>query len=323
MDHLANEAEIEGLRPGRVIILSSSFQGTPRAMQQNYQDAMAIVRKYGKPDLFITFTCNPTWREIKEQLFPGQTPSDRPDLITRVFKLKVNELIEDIFKKRILGRTIVNVFVIEFQKRGLPHCHMLIILTNEYKPKDENHIDRIVCSEIPDHVQFPQLYECVRRHMIHGPCGTLNPHSPCMEDGKCSKEFPKEFQNVTMANKDGYPRYRRRDNGITMTISKYEVDNRWIVPYNPYLLMKYNAHINVEICATVKSIKYLFKYIYKRCDCCNIKLKRPIQEGAAAAQETLEWNEIKTHLDARYVSAPEAAWRLFEFPLHNKSHAII
>ncbi|CAF3519677.1 unnamed protein product [Rotaria sp. Silwood1] len=87
--------------------------------------------------------------------------------------------------------------------------------------------------------------------------------------------------------------------------------------------MKYNAHINVEICATVKSIKYLFKYIYKGHDCANIKLQRPVQEGAAVAQATLEWDEIKAHLDARYVSAPEAAWRLFEFPLHDKSHTII
>ncbi|CAF1361102.1 unnamed protein product [Rotaria sordida] len=57
-------------------------------------------------------------------------------------------------------------------------------------------------------------------------------------------------------------------------------------------------------------------------DCANIKLERPVQEGATT-QETLEWDEIKAHLDARYVSAPEAAWRLFEFPLHDKSHAII
>ncbi|CAF4768133.1 unnamed protein product, partial [Rotaria sp. Silwood2] len=74
MEHLANEAVIEGLKPGRVIILPLSFQGGPRAMQQNYQDTMAIVRKYGKPDLFITFTCNPTWREIEEHLIPGQAP---------------------------------------------------------------------------------------------------------------------------------------------------------------------------------------------------------------------------------------------------------
>ena len=100
-------------------------------MQQNYQDAMAIVRKYGEPDLFITFTCNPRWKEIEEQLFPGQTPSDRPDLIARVFKFKLNELIDDIIKKHIFGRTVAHIFVIEFQKRGLSHSHMLIIMANK------------------------------------------------------------------------------------------------------------------------------------------------------------------------------------------------
>ncbi|CAF4686360.1 unnamed protein product [Rotaria sp. Silwood2] len=58
-------------------------------------------------------------------------------------------------------------------------------------------------------------------------------------------------------------------------------------------------------------------------DCANIKLQRPVQEGAAATQGTLQWDEIIAHLDARYVSAPEAAWKRFEFPLHDKSHAII
>jgi len=86
--------------------------------------------------------------------------------------------------------------------------------------------------------------------------------------------------------------------------------------------MKYNAHINVEICATVKSIKSLFKYIYKGHDCANIKLERPVREGATA-QGTLELDEIKADLDARYMSAPEAVWKLSEFPLHDKSHAII
>ena len=81
MDHIANEATAQGLKPGRMIILPSSFPGSPRAMQQNYQDPMSIVRKYGKPDLFITFTCNPKWKEIEEQLFSPQTASDRADLI--------------------------------------------------------------------------------------------------------------------------------------------------------------------------------------------------------------------------------------------------
>lgn len=88
-DYLAGE--IDGV-PGKRIVLPSSFPGSPRAMIQDFQDAMAIVAKYGKPDLFQTITCNPGWREIKENLEPGQTASDRPDLIARVFKLKISQL---------------------------------------------------------------------------------------------------------------------------------------------------------------------------------------------------------------------------------------
>ena len=61
MDFLQTEARQQGLMPGQPLILPSSFQGSPRNMLQNYQDAMAIVRKYGKPDFFITITCNPKW----------------------------------------------------------------------------------------------------------------------------------------------------------------------------------------------------------------------------------------------------------------------
>ena len=57
-------------------------------MLQHYNDAMAIVRKYGKSDLFITMTCNPNWPEIKKKLLPGQQPADRPDLGARVFSIK-------------------------------------------------------------------------------------------------------------------------------------------------------------------------------------------------------------------------------------------
>ena len=93
MDHIHSQAEEQGREPGNVVILPSSFQGSPRAMQQNYQDAMAIVRKYGKPDLYVTFTCNPKWKEIVDNLLPGQTAADRPDLVARVFKLYLDELL--------------------------------------------------------------------------------------------------------------------------------------------------------------------------------------------------------------------------------------
>jgi hypothetical protein len=50
---------------------------------------MALVRKYGKPDIFLTMTCNPNWDEIKRELYPGQTPQNRPDLVVRVFRAKL------------------------------------------------------------------------------------------------------------------------------------------------------------------------------------------------------------------------------------------
>jgi hypothetical protein len=57
---------------GQRIILPSSFAGGPRHQHQQYQDAMALVRKLGKPDYFVTFTANPAWPEIKRQLLPTQ-----------------------------------------------------------------------------------------------------------------------------------------------------------------------------------------------------------------------------------------------------------
>ncbi|CAG2215733.1 unnamed protein product [Mytilus edulis] len=82
-------------------ILPSSFTGSSRCMHQLYQDAMSIVRKFGKPDLFITFTCNPNWPEIKNALLGNQTPADRPNLTARVFHLKLKNLLNDIVQQQI------------------------------------------------------------------------------------------------------------------------------------------------------------------------------------------------------------------------------
>jgi len=113
--------------------------------------------------------------------------------------------------------------------------------------------------------------------MIHGPCRIHNPTSPCMIDGKCSKYYPREFTTTTTTNKNGYPTYKRRDNGrfIKKRGVSINIDNRWIVPYNPYLSQKYDCHINVEICSSIKSVKYLYKYIYKGEDRVLISLVNP------------------------------------------------
>jgi len=94
-------------------------------MLQNYQDAMAIVSKFDKPDLFITMTCNPKWREIEENLLPGQQSSDRPDICARVFNIKKDYLIDLIVKQKFFGKVAAFVYVIEFQKRDLPQVDVI------------------------------------------------------------------------------------------------------------------------------------------------------------------------------------------------------
>ncbi|CAK1603714.1 unnamed protein product [Parnassius mnemosyne] len=76
-----------------MVILPSSFKNSPRYLNEYTQDAFTYVRKYGRPDLFITFTCNPTWTEIKEEMMIGQKPMDRHDIVARVFRIKVQKLV--------------------------------------------------------------------------------------------------------------------------------------------------------------------------------------------------------------------------------------
>jgi hypothetical protein len=301
---------------GQRIILPSSFTVGPRHMVQNYQDAMAICRWAGCPDAFVTFTCNPQWLEIRRALLLGQQPHDRPDLVTRMFKIKLKELINDIHKNHILGRTIVGIYVIEFQKRGLPHAHILIFFTEDCKPHTVEDVDRMISAELPNLETNKLAHETVARCIMHGPCGAAFPNAPCMEEGKCKKQYPRKFQSETVMDVNGYPIYRRRNTGNTIVVHGIELDNRWVVPHNVYLSTKYDAHINVEVCNNIRAVKYLFKYVYKGHDCATVEISR--QSDNAIEGNVVNIDEIKKYLDCRYVSASEAAWRIFKFDMHER-----
>ena len=172
--------------------------GSPRNMSEKYHDAMAIVRDLSVPDIFITFTCNENWPEIRNNLYPGQNPSDRPDLMARVFQVYHNELIKDITQRHVLGRCVSKINVIEFQKRGKPHSHILLHLDDADKIRSPADIDSLVCAEIPDLNLFPDLHQIVTSCMMHGPCGVLNPKCVCMDNGQCTKQFPKDFAPHTL-----------------------------------------------------------------------------------------------------------------------------
>ncbi|GKD44777.1 helicase [Tanacetum coccineum] len=201
---------------GKRIILPISFTGGPRYMMQNYQDAMALCHAYGNPDLFITFTSNPKWPKITEMLayIPGQRAHNRLEVGTRVFKLKLMELLDDLTKNHFFGVTRTVVYVIEFQKRGLPHAHILLWLEEYYRCKAATDIDDIISAELPSLATDQIGYKAVSGYMLHGPCGKDNRAAACNIEGKCSKHFPKPFYAETIIDRDGYPIYRQRDNKV-------------------------------------------------------------------------------------------------------------
>ncbi|KAJ8953505.1 hypothetical protein NQ318_023628 [Aromia moschata] len=196
-----------------MVILPASFAGSPRAQQQAFQDAMAVVAKFGYPSLLITMTTNPKWRKTVDNIPIGDQATNHPMLVSRVFKCKSDALLDDIINVRIFGVGAAKLAVIEFQKRGLPHIHILIILIDADRIRDAQQIDRIVSAEIPSPAQEPELYDLVSRHTIHGPCGALNPNAPCMVDGKCTKGFSKPLAEETIIFESDRITYSRRANG--------------------------------------------------------------------------------------------------------------
>ncbi|CAN1781976.1 hypothetical protein LINPERHAP1_LOCUS15628 [Linum perenne] len=147
--------------------------------------------------------------------------------------------------------------------------------------------------------------------MIHGPCGIDNPKSPCMVDGKCKKKFPKAYNTETISDRHDYTLYKREMTKITVNKSGKYLDNRYVVPYNRHLIIKYQAHINIEICHKSQLIKYLFKYI----------TKGPDRQTVVA--ETTSLDEIAQYLDCRSISSYEAIWRLFEYPIHERKPNVV
>ncbi|XP_044591985.1 uncharacterized protein LOC123270113 [Cotesia glomerata] len=275
-------------------------------------------------------TCNPKWIEITENLLPGQTASDRPNLVARVFDFKKNALIQLITKTELFGKVIAYKWVIEFQKRGLPHLHMLLTLQSGFKIKTPDIVDKFICAEIPNKDLEPKLYDIVTRNMLHGPCGDW-----CLIDGKCSKKFPKAFRNETVMDENGYPFYQRKNDGMTFTRNnEFIFDNRYVVPYNKTLLLTFNCHINVEVVASSTAVKYLCKYCYKGHDQAAVTIngnlhstnsdtthntQHPQNESDAAVNH----DEIRDFVDARYVGPVEAVWRITSKALQDKSHSII
>ena len=161
--------------------LPSTFVRSYRYYRELYADAMRIPSSFGAIDYFVTFTTNPSWPEITENA-SLKNGMNSPDLYCRVFYLKMKALLYDIIVNGVLGVVVAYCWTVEFQQRGLPHLHALFFVRPEDKPHHAQIIDSKVSAQFPDPADTA-YFQAVCQHMIHGPCGVLNPKHYCMKNG--------------------------------------------------------------------------------------------------------------------------------------------
>ncbi|KAL8161821.1 LOW QUALITY PROTEIN: hypothetical protein V2J09_013310 [Rumex salicifolius] len=150
-------------------------------------------------------------------------------------------------KNNIFGPVAARVQVVEFQKHGLPHTHILLILKVKHKILNPDAFDRYVCAELPS-TENPYLRALVMKHMIHGPLWKSKSRL-CLHERRKSSMYPQNQIPKTLCRV-----YYMR--GATL-------DNRWVIPYNAFLHATFDCHINFEIFSTTEAVKYLYKYVYK------------------------------------------------------------
>ena len=274
-------------------------------------------------------TCNPDWPEIVRatKLCPagGDETTWRTDLQTRVFKLKLDALLKDLKTDHVFGEHVGHIYCVEWQKRGLPHAHILLILANNDMPMTPGQIDRIVSAELPPPDLCPVLFALVKKHNIHR-C-----KSECQSGGlaRCSANFPFPTSTTTTTADDGYPLYRRTAPAAALSPEEqkkylhvahglaregaFYASNANVISYSPYLTMKYQSHINVQICTSVRAVKYLFKYLFKGNDRVTATVHK-LGHG--------RFDEASAYLDTRYMCTSEAFWRIFSFSLRGCSHTV-
>nr|KAJ0202268.1 hypothetical protein LSAT_V11C600309800 [Lactuca sativa] len=130
---------------------------------------------------------------------PRQTAQDRPTLVARVFCAKLEDLKVQLLKRNIIGEVGAHVYVVDFQKRGLPNVYFFLIMRYAHKMTNPDDYYKIVCAEIPDPITYSEMHDLVKNHMIHGPRGSLQEKSPHMEGvpKKCRFRYPRKFNDKT------------------------------------------------------------------------------------------------------------------------------
>ena len=273
-----------GTRLGKMFIAPHTFNLSRSCLRRRVH-LSCTIRRHIQPTarFFVTMTVNPLCPEIKRNLIPdGQKPLDRPDLLCRYAFDKFDELHNTLEGENgVFGQCLSFAESTENQKRGPHHVHWLGMYRPEQDPDTTDYIDQYISAEIPDlpdeatERDEPEKAEQMRRlrHLVQ----TLMIHeckesSVCRLNGKCTKGFPKPFKAETHVPFDGRPtEYMRRDpaHGGNSFLKRNAdgsirlITNQDVVPYSPYLLLKFGSHICVEYVSGNSIDRYIFKYQFK------------------------------------------------------------
>ncbi|KAE8218337.1 hypothetical protein CF319_g7769, partial [Tilletia indica] len=288
--------------------LPSSFVGSRAHRAEHVADALALAKRYGRPFGMLTLTTNPEWEEIREALHPGQTATTVPQITIRVFRSRLSKVVA-LFKATFGDFTYI-VQVTEFQRRGLPHAH-IVFGTDPECPVE--FLDKVVSAQIPGEDQ-PRLRALVRKFMRHSDNhlvlanGNPNIDSRCYKNGICSFGFPQPLSEHTTVDP------------ITNRIiyKRTTEEECMIAQYPPLILLAWEGHAHIDFSLSLESFVYMFKYIHKGPDHVDFRFRDDNLDVEEAAESVVE-----DFIKARYLSATEAAWRIFGYDLTNKSPTVM
>lgn len=278
--------------------LADSLTGSPRHLKMLSMNALTIVSELGPPDAFITLTFNPLWSEVEEILHSNQSIFDRPDIQARVFHARLEAFLKNLregkYYQDAKGHALKLKYllrVIEYQNRGLPHCHIVIKLDQDYNPINfMNMYCRSTTSDLDDlNDRDSQVKSLIQQHMLHK-CSDYC-CSPST-GGVCRKKYGRnEIIESNSVDNRGFPVHKR-----------LSVADCNIVPTHDLMILDWEGHINHEPAAQRFTVLYLFKYLFKGSKKESIEIRK-----------SRNIDEIKEYAYGKMLSASDAAWRLLGF----------
>ncbi len=298
------------------IDLPASFLGSRRWASEHTADGLALGREFGSA--IVLHHLHVQSRMARNHIaFTSKSKVHRRVCHRHSsFQLRFQHF-KDVLRTKF-GELKYMVSVIEFQKRGLPHghvafkvrCnhHMFLCLTLNkcWKVDPEIPIDRIddlISCQLPSN--NPQLREKIMKYMTHSKDHLIRETSRCRKNGVCIYGYPQPITPETWVdNETGRVHFKRLTE-----------EDRWIVPHVPSLIDEFDCHIHFEVVFTVSIFMYLYKYMYKGPDFANVHVQEPGEE-----QNTPD--ELKDYVRCRYLSAPEAAWRILGFDVTNMEPSV-